>query len=69
MAYGDSPFDGSMTAAISANVSFPQNDQYGSQFKKLLQSILQASPGNRPTLKDIEINLVKLAGSTDFNEV
>jgi hypothetical protein len=44
MAYGESPFDGSMTAAVSANVSFPTYDRYGPHFQALVQGILQVRP-------------------------
>jgi serine/threonine kinase 16 len=64
MAYGCSPFDGSLTAAVSGKPSFPVNNSYGNDFVKLIENIVQVytptkkvSAEKRPTLFDIQKSL------------
>ncbi|KAI8895134.1 kinase-like domain-containing protein, partial [Globomyces pollinis-pini] len=66
MAYGQSPFDGSMTAAVSCSISFPPQDNYSPHFRTLIQAILVSKPSSRPTLLQIETILGKLASSNNF---
>ncbi|KAJ1345035.1 hypothetical protein BSLG_000550 [Batrachochytrium salamandrivorans] len=63
MAYGESPFDGTMTAVISCKLSFPPNDPYGPQFRTVMEGIIQSQPTARPSANQIEQLLVRFLGS------
>lgn len=67
LAYGSSPFDGSMTAAISGNVTFPSNEKYGLAFQNLLKRILQTDPSLRLNLDQIEDAVQKLSSTSNFS--
>ncbi|KAJ3308724.1 Serine/threonine-protein kinase 16 [Boothiomyces sp. JEL0838] len=61
MAYGESPFDGSMTS-VRSTVTFP-NENYSSHFQKLITAILQVDPQTRPNLVQICTILERLKQS------
>ncbi|CAG8628055.1 5051_t:CDS:2, partial [Paraglomus occultum] len=58
MAYGKSPFESSSTedggsialAAINAQIRFPENDQYSSEFKDLITYMFVVEPKQRPDI-------------------
>lgn len=60
MAYGESPFDGSHTAAVSAQLSFPANDSNPSAFQSLIRKALQPIPNARPTVTYILAELQRM---------
>ncbi|KAI9356788.1 kinase-like domain-containing protein [Zopfochytrium polystomum] len=64
MAYRTSPFDGSMTAAVSGQVVFPtRTDPYGPAFRNLIRSVLVPDIKSRPTLDAVADKLQGLLTS------
>lgn len=54
MAYRNSPFDGSMTAAVGGQVVFPTRpDPYGPAFRNFLRQILVADPKSRLNIDQV----------------
>jgi serine/threonine kinase 16 len=68
MAFKQSPFDGSMTAATSANIHFPAQDPYGKAFQSVIKAILQQNPANRPALTQIIAMLEKLCPESAYGK-
>lgn len=68
MAFKQSPFDGSLTAAISANIPFPAKDPYGKAFQNMIKAILQQNPANRPSLPQIIAMLEKISPESVFGK-
>ena len=68
LAYGQSPFDGSATAAISGNVSFPIGDKYGPAFQTLISQILQTNSSLRLSLVQVETALSKIDSAAQFTK-
>ena len=68
MGYKQSPFDGSMTAATSANIHFPAQDPYGKAFQNAIKAILQQNPANRPSLPLIIAMLGKLSPESAYGK-
>lgn len=66
MAYKESPFDGSLTATIGAKITFPIDDQYGPQFRGLIQGILQTQSKARPSVRQVQYMLEKMVNAADF---
>ena len=54
MAFKNSPFDGTMTAAVSGNLDFPKsNHPYSMEFLNVLSSTIQVDATRRPSLSQI----------------
>jgi len=67
MAYGQSPFDGSMTAAVGGKVIFPnKNDPYGPHFRPLLQWIIVTDRATRPTVDAVEQRCAAMMEGIEF---
>ncbi|KND03802.1 NAK/MPSK protein kinase [Spizellomyces punctatus DAOM BR117] len=54
MAYRNSPFDGSMTAAVSGRLSFPGRDPYGATFRALIESCTVTDWRVRPSISEVQ---------------
>ncbi|KAJ3149221.1 Serine/threonine-protein kinase 16 [Geranomyces variabilis] len=54
MAFRNSPFDGTTTAAMSGRVSFPGRDPYGPAFRELISSALMTDYGSRPSVAQMQ---------------
>ncbi|KAJ3278924.1 Serine/threonine-protein kinase 16 [Rhizoclosmatium sp. JEL0117] len=63
LAYGCSPFDGSMTAAVGGQLTFPRSCEYGPVFQKLLRDILVTDPLLRLGMEDVLRRVEGLEGS------
>ena len=67
MAFRNSPFDGSMTAAVGGKVTFPSGpNPYGEHFKGLLQWIIVADPAARPDVLAVRQRIEALLAGIDF---
>ncbi|KAJ3054330.1 Serine/threonine-protein kinase 16 [Rhizophlyctis rosea] len=67
MAFRNSPFDGSMTAAVGGKVTFPSGpNPYGEHFKALLQWIIVADPVGRPDVLAVRQRIEALLAGIDF---
>lgn len=56
MAFNESPFDGTLSCALSARLDF-KNSKYPDQFQALITGILQTDPQKRPSLIQIRTQL------------
>ncbi|KAJ1557494.1 Serine/threonine-protein kinase 16 [Cladochytrium tenue] len=64
LAYRTSPFDGTMTAAVSGQVVFPTRpDPYGPAFRNLIRSVLVVDPRTRLSLDQVVAKLESLLTS------
>ncbi|KAJ3382720.1 Serine/threonine-protein kinase 16 [Lobulomyces angularis] len=54
LAYRNSPYDGSATAAIGGRISYPtERDIYGTKFREYVESILVTDPSSRPSASQV----------------
>lgn len=53
LAFGESPFDGSATAAVSGRIRVPNQHIYSNKFIELTKSCLKAEPAERPTAQEL----------------
>ncbi|KAI8922728.1 kinase-like domain-containing protein [Entophlyctis helioformis] len=67
MAFRESPFDGSLTAAVSGRISFPSSSPYGPQFRAVIEGIILNQAAARPTVPQIEQLLTRMLGSVTVN--
>lgn len=65
MTYGESPFDGSMTAALSGKVTFP--DQAHSHINWLITDILKVNADLRPGITEILAKLEGMSSTRQFS--
>lgn len=61
MLYGQSPFDGSATSAMSGQIKFPATStQVPPEVHTLIKDLLQVDPEKRPGTKEIEDRILAL---------
>jgi len=60
MAFGDSPFDGSATAACSGRYRVPGHHEYSKDLIELVQLCLQVEPSNRPSVSELMSKVMQL---------
>lgn len=55
MAFKYSPFDGTLTAAVSGTLDFPKSPHpYPKRFLEILSNIIQVNPHTRPSLSEVK---------------
>jgi hypothetical protein len=55
MAFKNSPFDGTLTAAVSGTLDFPKSAHpYPKKFLQLLSNVIKVNPQNRPLLSQVK---------------
>lgn len=67
MAYGESPFDGTLTAAIGGMIQTPSPNPYGPQLIELIRSLVQPNPLKRPAIPEILTKLQRYSSSLSFS--
>ncbi|KAI9091311.1 kinase-like domain-containing protein [Phlyctochytrium arcticum] len=53
MLYGESPFDGSLTAAMSGQIPFPNKDSYPSAIREIISDCLRTDWTKRPSAQGV----------------
>ncbi|TPX35958.1 hypothetical protein SmJEL517_g01729 [Synchytrium microbalum] len=67
MAYRQSPFDGSMTAAVGGRVHFPSKpDPYGPGFRAFIQAVLSTEGRSRPAVGEVLRRLQAMENSLNY---
>lgn len=60
VAFGESPFDGSATAAVSGRIRVPKEHIYSNKFIELIKSCLVTEPSERPSTDQLIENITNM---------